>query len=186
MSSWMVWRSYSKAYKRRYKLVDRKLAKQRNSLVPIHQLPLELLLEILELSAQLDMNNYDKESSIDRLMDPSTVSTHWWETLASASHLWARIHSRQRGVRLALVRSRDLPLEIMGPDRSTRTKPSNLNHNQFARLLALHAGRWKFMTWEEDWGGEVIAQTLSTNPCFLLEKPSLKHNVDEEQGLMRF
>ncbi|KAG8921647.1 hypothetical protein FRC00_008407 [Tulasnella sp. 408] len=111
---------------------------QRNSLLPIHRLPLELLCYILEASlGHFDGTTYPR--TIKRLLALTTVSRHWKDVLDQSPSVWGWIDTF-RDVSFAVQKSQHAPLSIDLVNEK-ELDISKLNQG-FAPLLP-HSGRWQ-------------------------------------------
>lgn len=111
---------------------------QRNSLLPIHRLPLELLSCILEASlGHFDGATYPR--TIKRLLTLTTVSRHWKDVLDQSPSVWGWIDTF-RDASFAVRKSQHAPLSIdLVNERELDI--SKLDQG-FAPLLP-HSRRWQ-------------------------------------------
>ncbi|KAG9009690.1 hypothetical protein FRB90_008192 [Tulasnella sp. 427] len=87
-----------------------RVATRRNSLLPIHQISVEILSHILEES----LDSFDGESNpgtIQRLIELGSVSRWWRDVLDESPSLWGQIDNLEY-MPLALRKSRNTPLSI--------------------------------------------------------------------------
>lgn len=80
---------------------------QRNTFSVFHRLPTELHITIFQCVASAEAT-----CPIGCLLSLSTVAVRWWEVIREAAPLWAFIRSMDDLPRLALQRSKGLPLEV--------------------------------------------------------------------------
>lgn len=113
-----------------------------NASLPVHSLPTELLLSILDLYMQYHRKS-DARRYYWRIAELSTVCTRWYKVVRSSPTLWTVITSAQpkNVIALALERSSNLPLDIFYRDEQTITRWNGLS--SFAAYLQPHLSRSK-------------------------------------------
>ncbi|KAG8952226.1 hypothetical protein FRC04_004933 [Tulasnella sp. 424] len=115
--------------------------RKRNSLVPINQLPVELLISIFQTLLFWTHRYYRYESHLSELKAISSVSW-WWNTIImDAAVLWAVIESSTPTDLLPVIlrRSKDCPLEITLQELNNR----NRDHQLLLETAFSNINRWK-------------------------------------------
>ncbi|KAG8939439.1 hypothetical protein FRC04_006586 [Tulasnella sp. 424] len=106
--------------------------RKRNALVPINQLPSELLSAILIKS--VDDYPLHKTKALQML---AQVAWQWWQTIKSDPQSWTHITAPMEGVELRIRRAGTLPLRLDWP-----VKVDVKDRDAFKNLLQRHARRW--------------------------------------------
>ncbi|KAG8941401.1 hypothetical protein FRC04_004194 [Tulasnella sp. 424] len=106
--------------------------RQRNTLIPINELPSEVLSAIL-----IKCVNDDQPHRTKSLQMLAQVAWQWWQTIKSDPHFWTDITPPMEGVELQIRRAGILPLRLDWPDDVGYTNP-----DAFKNLVQRHAGRW--------------------------------------------
>ncbi|KAG9002057.1 hypothetical protein FRB90_011449 [Tulasnella sp. 427] len=126
------------------------LNKERNTLVPLHQLPIERLLDILRRSLYLDSHPTRTmgQTYHQRLAKHRTVCKQWRTIIDDTPSLWATLDVRDPPeiISMAITRSAAYPLEInLGPNT---WYPRRRGHGSTRRSIFLqdtvqHSDRWR-------------------------------------------
>lgn len=135
------------------------LKRERNELAPIHTLPVELLVAIFDTAIKNGNNRSELGGGGGRRAQGpvvlSQVASHWRNIVTESPSLWTTVELGYRGVKLALQRSKDLPLHIRGPNPQT----SGPDIYSLLQLVKPHSHRWKSFDWEASF--DIL------NPAFL-------------------
>ncbi|KAG9002193.1 hypothetical protein FRB90_011425 [Tulasnella sp. 427] len=125
------------------------LNKERNTLVPLHRLPIELLVDILQRATQMDSNKaWMSYSTYHRsLAKHRTICKQWRTVIDNSPSLWATLDVRDppQIVSMAIARSASYPLDINLGSSSWHEEPQGLGgtwRSSFLRDAVRHAGRW--------------------------------------------
>ncbi|KAG8940612.1 hypothetical protein FRC04_005177 [Tulasnella sp. 424] len=132
--------------------------RRRNTLLPIHRLPSELLSAILIKS--VDENQVCRMESLQVL---AQVAWQWWQTIKSDPQFWAHITPPMGGVELQIRKAGILPLRLGWP-----TSVDEEYHDAFKDLLQRHAERWTSIDLESGHENPAL-QVLCTSPFPRLE-----------------
>ncbi|KAG8941405.1 hypothetical protein FRC04_004198 [Tulasnella sp. 424] len=141
--------------------------RQRNALIPINQLPSELLSAILIKS----VNDYQPHR-IKALQMLAQVAWQWWQTIKSDPHFWADITPPMEGAELQIRRTVILPLHLHWTDVVDRT-----NRDAFKNLVQRHARRWTGIELKrlgEDTGLQALCTSHFPNLKYLRVRPSFR------------
>ncbi|KAG9016488.1 hypothetical protein FRB93_010737 [Tulasnella sp. JGI-2019a] len=114
------------------------LRKCRNDTIHVHQLPLETILRVFELSLHVDEPKYP--SHLSRLQRLASVCTRWCDAVKHSPMLWriARSSDPLRIVRIFLSRSQNVPLHVFVGDAGY-TNPAIA---PFLLCTLPHSRRW--------------------------------------------
>ncbi|KAG9023628.1 hypothetical protein FS837_005693, partial [Tulasnella sp. UAMH 9824] len=112
-----------------------RLNHRRNSFLPIHQLPLEILGRALYLAIHFDLEPFSK-----RLWTLSTVCKRWHEVIQTTPQFWSVLDCRTRPstVRYVLGRSMNTPLFV-----NYDTRPQYQTVRWFLDAIRPHSARWE-------------------------------------------
>lgn len=143
-------------------------------MVPIHQLPVELLaiifigsMDDLKYTPTFTWSWREDNPRIKRVATLSRVASRWWYVLQEIPALWTEVHA-ERGAELALRRSKQLPVNIRGSSWNVHQS----RRDRSIQLVKSHSHRWRSMTWD---GDESSLQTVAaTTPLPILEALSLR------------
>lgn len=109
------------------------LHKERNTTIPFHKLPAELITAILIFAT------HQHGSRVERLLELSTVSTVWWKLIAEAPTLWTTIRTNAVGYMVALERSKSAALDVT----LDLQPPRHLTPSALVDKIARSTGRWR-------------------------------------------
>ncbi|KAG8997203.1 hypothetical protein FRB90_012565 [Tulasnella sp. 427] len=113
------------------------LRRQRNALLPISQLPSELLSSIL-------LHSFDRTEShkVNALQNLAQVAWRWWQAIKADPEFWQDIVPPLKSVGLQIRKAMALPLHL-----SWRADMHSAdNEDSFQRMIQTHAERWMSIT----------------------------------------
>ncbi|KAG8941404.1 hypothetical protein FRC04_004197 [Tulasnella sp. 424] len=120
--------------------------RQRNALIPINQLPSELLSAILIKSV-----SDNQPQGIKALQTLAQVAWQWWQTIKSDPNFWTHITPPMERVELQIRKAGILPLRLYWTD-----------DDAFKDLIQRHARRWTGIQLQHH-GKDAGLQALCTN-----------------------
>lgn len=113
-----------------------------NSTLPIHRLPLELLIEIFQiLKATVERPHLDEWAYVDPMLWPplTHVCRLWRHAICTTPHLWRTIHIKNyaQWVNMCLARSLSVPIEVYLHNPQTFPSVLGALSNQAHRISKL-------------------------------------------------
>ncbi|KAG8910259.1 hypothetical protein FRC01_006430 [Tulasnella sp. 417] len=112
-----------------------RLNHRRNSFLPIHQLPLEILGRSIYLAIYFDLEPFSK-----RLSTLSTVCKRWHEVIQSLPRFWSVLDCRTRPSTLQHILSRSMNTPLL-VNCDARHHPANVGW--FLDTVLPHSARWE-------------------------------------------
>ncbi|KAG8897164.1 hypothetical protein FRC00_004718, partial [Tulasnella sp. 408] len=114
-----------------------RLNHRRNSFLPIHQLPLEILGRAIYLAIHFDLEPFSR-----RLWTLSTVCKRWHEVIQNMPQFWSVLDCRTQPatVQYVLGRSMNIPLFV-----NCDTRPHGSDVRWFLDAVLPHSARWESM-----------------------------------------
>ncbi|KAG8924446.1 hypothetical protein FRC01_011491, partial [Tulasnella sp. 417] len=130
---------------------DALVRRRRNSLVPLHQLPAEILAMIL-----LDSLDFEGGFGQKALQSLAEVSHRWWTIIKSQPRFWTCVGSLEDDIALNIRKAGTLPLQIIS---DTECRPPS--GQEIVSLVRAHAHRWFKIRIQSDQMGDPLFQALA-------------------------
>ncbi|KAG8939444.1 hypothetical protein FRC04_006591 [Tulasnella sp. 424] len=136
------------------------IRRQHNALIPINQLPSELLSAIL-------INSIDDRRApnrIESLQILARVAWQWWQTIKSDPQFWTHITPPVEAVELQIRKAGILPLRLSWKEDELRSEDEDdTDWGAVGDLVQEHASRWTGIELERYNGDEVVLEALCTS-----------------------
>ncbi|KAG8907410.1 hypothetical protein FRB99_004435 [Tulasnella sp. 403] len=140
-----------------------RLRQYRNSLAPIHRLPVEILVQILFASLNHDPNAW----AVLTLRDLASVSKHWMEIIASTPYFWSIVSVAfpVDTIRLVLRKSKNVPLRVhcWSPD----ILPVTEGTEEFMEVVSEYSSRWQSLSFRGHATPKVMEYLESSKPALI-------------------
>ncbi|KAG8947877.1 hypothetical protein FRC04_010235 [Tulasnella sp. 424] len=150
-----------------------RLNHRRNSFLPIHQLPVEILGRTIYLAIHFDREPFPK-----RLSTLSTVCKRWNTTIQTSPEFWSVLDCRTRPttVQYFLNRSMNAPLFI-----KCHTRPHGSGLGSFLNVVLPHSARWESLYYCGSARSLGEVATVSDTPTTILADLYV-YNIEFEQA----